>query len=354
MTKPTRQEQEPADSAVTEVGPGVLRMQLPVHLPGLGHVNCYAIEDERGVAIVDPGLPGDPTWDVLAERLAQGGFKPTDVHTVIITHSHFDHFGQAERLREEVGAQIVTHANFRSMWSTEELDERPEVDPDMTDAELEIIAERTRRRLPWGSMSAPPPIEEIRRFAQMGGKRSRMMTVPEPTMRIEHADVLPLGRGEWLAIHTPGHTADHLCLYDPVSGVFLSGDHVLPTITPHIGGTRFDEDPLQSFFDSLRLMHDYADVSVVLPAHGHPFDDLVGRADDIVEHHEERLQVIRDAAAGSGSAPVEHYMQQLFRERSWGEMAASETYAHLEHLRLQGDVTCAIHDGIHHYDLTSS
>ena len=37
-------------------------------------------------------------------------------------------------------------------------------------------------------------------------------------------------------MHTPGHTADHLCLFDPAEGVLLSGDHVLPTITPHING----------------------------------------------------------------------------------------------------------------------
>jgi hypothetical protein len=29
-------------------------------------------------------------------------------------------------------------------------------------------------------------------------------------------------------------------------------------------------------------------------------------------------------------------MKRLFKERSWGDMAESETYAHLEHLRLEG------------------
>ena len=29
-------------------------------------------------------------------------------------------------------------------------------------------------------------------------------------------------------------------------------------------------------------------------------------------------------------------MQHLFSERAWGSMAESETYAHLEHLRLAG------------------
>ena len=31
-------------------------------------------------------------------------------------------------------------------------------------------------------------------------------------------------------------------------------------------------------------------------------------------------------------------MKVLFRERSWGDMAASETFAHLEHLRIAGTV----------------
>jgi hypothetical protein len=37
-----RQEAEPATDEVTEVAPGVLRMQLPIDMPGLGHVNTYA------------------------------------------------------------------------------------------------------------------------------------------------------------------------------------------------------------------------------------------------------------------------------------------------------------------------
>ena len=67
VDRPRRQEQEPATADVTEVAAGVLRSQLPIDMPGLGHVNCYLLEDERGVALVDPGLPGQ--GDV---RRAQG------------------------------------------------------------------------------------------------------------------------------------------------------------------------------------------------------------------------------------------------------------------------------------------
>ena len=56
--RPPKQEQEPASEEITEVAPGVIRMQLPIWMPGLGHVNMYGLIDDRGLAVVDPGLPG--------------------------------------------------------------------------------------------------------------------------------------------------------------------------------------------------------------------------------------------------------------------------------------------------------
>jgi hypothetical protein len=40
--RPRRQEAEPATTEITEVAPNILRSQLPIMLPGLGHVNCYS------------------------------------------------------------------------------------------------------------------------------------------------------------------------------------------------------------------------------------------------------------------------------------------------------------------------
>jgi len=54
--RPKKQEQEPASEEVTEVAPGILRMQLPIWMPGLGHVNTYGLVDDHGLAVVDPGL----------------------------------------------------------------------------------------------------------------------------------------------------------------------------------------------------------------------------------------------------------------------------------------------------------
>ena len=129
----------------------------------------------------------------------------------------------------------------------------------------------------------------------------------------------------------------------------LTGDHVLPSITPHISGLTPEADPLALFFDSLRRMAAMSDVSIALPAHGHPFEDLGGRAEHIIEHHEERLDVIRDAGSDLPNGTVADFMRVLFKERSWGEMAESETYAHLEHLRELGELQRHVEDGFARY-----
>src|SRR3954454_25061815 len=53
--RPMKQEQEDARPGFTELAPNVLRMQLPISMPGLGHVNMYALVDDRGVASSIPG-----------------------------------------------------------------------------------------------------------------------------------------------------------------------------------------------------------------------------------------------------------------------------------------------------------
>ena len=134
----------------------------------------------------------------------------------------------------------------------------------------------------------------------------------------------------------------------------FSGDHVLPTITPHIGGISPERDPLAKFFGSLKKMTTYEGVSIALPAHGNPFIDLGGRATEIIEHHEERLETIRKTAVNLPDGSVNEFMKVLFSERAWGDMAESETYAHLEHLRELGELHKTEIEGISRYSIEKS
>jgi glyoxylase-like metal-dependent hydrolase (beta-lactamase superfamily II) len=332
-----KQEQEPAGTAVTEVGPNVLRVQLPIDMPGLGHVNTYLLTDSQGAAVVDPGLPGSATWKALGRRLADSGLKVKDIHTVVVTHSHPDHFGSAGRLAKEADAALVTHSAFRTWWAGSKGhecadDELHDVDPADVSTSNPYQGET-----PWGGEYK---FNKMRRFKfrMMRSRLSGAFVSPVPTRRLRHGESIKLAGREMLAMHTPGHTLDHLCLFDPEGGLLFSGDHVLPTITPHISGLGTGRDPLKSFVDSLDRVGGLAeDVRTVLPAHGHPFTDLVGRVEDIKEHHVGRLDRLRAISAALGPATVEALSHELFRPARWGPMAESETYAHLEHLRLAGE-----------------
>lgn len=368
LDRPRKQEQEQATTDVTEVARGVLRTQLPITMPGLGHVNCYLLEDERGVAVVDPGLPGTESWGHLVDRLTRAGYRVSDVHTVVVTHSHPDHFGGAFRLHDETGADIVTHKTFTTLFDgsgegTVDSDGNPSEDSadlvfNTAEERLDAVERYLTRPTPWGGSRTGPPREFLEKL-WADDPRSYGLTGPlKPTQPLIDGQTIRLARRDWLAMHTPGHTHDHLCLYDPEHGVVLTGDHVLPTITPHISGLTAHDDPLALFFDSLRRMAEIVDVTIALPAHGHPFTDLSGRSEHIIDHHQDRLEVIRqagrdfddgdvDAIASGGT--VNDYMKVLFRERSWGDMAESETYAHLEHLRMIGDFVRTSADDLARY-----
>ena len=119
-------------------------------------------------------------------------------------------------------------------------------------------------------------------------------------------------------MHTPGHTVDHLCLYDPENGMLLSGDHVLPSITPHVSGVGNGADALKTYLATLDLVADLDGVQLGLPAHGHPFDDVPGRVDAIKEHHEERMELLRDASLALGPATVQQLSHEVFPSEALG------------------------------------
>lgn len=351
-----RQEQEPASSEIVEVAPGVVRMQLPIQFTGLGHVNMYGLVDRRGVAVVDPGLPGRRSWKAIVDSLDRAGFRVRDVHTVVVTHSHPDHFGGAGRLAREADAAVLTHASFSVPWLSSAAPDVASVDDgDLLRASDHLTA-RLGLQVPWrapGDVLRPPQLRRIppplQRIAWRLGRR--FLEPPVPTRRLRDGEVTRLADRDWVAVHTPGHTADHLCLHDPDRRLLIAGDHVLPTITPHVSGIGCGEDPLHLYLGALSKVAGL-DVGLALPAHGHPFTGLAQRTREIVSHHEQRLDRLRAIAAAVGPATVETFSRELFPPGQLGLMAESEVFAHLEHLRRAGAARAWRQDGELVYDLS--
>ncbi|HET6335691.1 MAG TPA: MBL fold metallo-hydrolase [Polyangiales bacterium] len=337
----TKQEQQEARTTVEEVAPGALRMQLPIAIPGLRHVNMYCFPDARGATVIDPGLPDDASWAAVKQRLREADLEVRHVHTVLVTHSHPDHFGGAARFRAEAGARVIAHETFSVFGEHLHLAE-PEVSVENLEPRAvvprsaeELAAAPSGMHIPWGG-DGPATGDRDRKQWERIRSSARTGLTPPVTHVVRHGDMVQLGGRPFRVVHSPGHTGDHICFYDPEAGTLLAGDHVLPSITPHISGLNSLSDPLQAFFDSLDRIVELGVLQRCLPAHGDVFDDVPGRIEAIKRHHRERLNKLVEISRKLGPATVTDYSHALFSERAWGIMAESETYAHLEHLRLLG------------------
>ena len=115
-----------------------------------------------------------------------------------------------------------------------------------------------------------------------------VLDMPEPDWFVADGERLPIAGREVRAIWTPGHTPGHLCLHDAAAGVLLTGDHMLPRITPNISvhGER-DTDPLSDYLASLARTGNFA-AEEALPAHEYRFRGLDVRSAALIAHHHER------------------------------------------------------------------
>ncbi|MDE0269076.1 MAG: MBL fold metallo-hydrolase [Acidimicrobiaceae bacterium] len=386
----SRQERESASDEVFEVASNVLRLQLPVGIPGVGHVNCYALYDSDGVVLVDPGLPGDLSWSALLARLDSAGIPLKRIHGVVVTHSHLDHYGGCVQLLEETKATLFAHRLFSARRANSffgaacgccgvaeacgvgghtsnaehDFEDSPAVER-LADSYATHDASQPNRT-PWGPSSYSHPRESVKQWVEDNESDTAKrfpgrFYAPKPARRVDDGEILRLAGREWLVVHTPGHTVDHICLWDSVEDVLLAGDHVLPTITPHIlgmvggfdsggdfnAGGGFDSgdgsaenssrDLLASFLVALERVGRLGEATICLPGHGHPFSELSERVRTIRGHHVDRLNVLRGESSGLTDAPVEAFMQVLYKPKVWGYSAASETLAHLEYLRCSGE-----------------
>jgi glyoxylase-like metal-dependent hydrolase (beta-lactamase superfamily II) len=179
-------------------------------------------------------------------------------------------------------------------------------------------------------------IDELSAFEDWGAYISEVV---EPTTWLHGDETFDAADKTWSIVHTPGHSAAHVCVWEPSRRILISGDHLLPTITPHIDFKRGDQDPLGEFIESLEKV-EALDPALVLPGHGRPFDDGAERARIIQRHHDRRLgsilQVIRHEPRTADEITDEIFGSTLlhFQRR----LALGETLAHLAYLRRRREV----------------
>jgi glyoxylase-like metal-dependent hydrolase (beta-lactamase superfamily II) len=312
---------------------GMFQLKVPIPNNPIGYVLPYAFQVPGGIAIIDPGWDADESVDSLKEQLAEIGASFTDLKQIIVTHVHPDHYGMAHRLKEVSGAPISVHED--------------DINQPRWGAGVDTDAWFTQHGMP----ADVPRLDPNRANWQR-----RMMELTKPDHLMKDEEVLKLGAYDLRVMWTPGHSPGHACFYMESQELLLSGDHVLPTISPNVGlWPGSDEDPLGVYIQSLNKLRGLA-VKRVLPAHEYSFDDLNGRLDELQEHHEARLQeVLASMDAGATTAweiargvmwSIGHFDNFDYPTR---RAAVSETLSHLRHLEREKRIRVENVNGISHW-----
>jgi glyoxylase-like metal-dependent hydrolase (beta-lactamase superfamily II) len=318
---------------VEQVTPGV--WSVPVTIPDnpLRYTLCYLLLSDAGVVVVDPGWESDTGWSDLQRGLATADVSADRITGIVVTHVHLDHHGLSRRLSEASGAWVAMHA--------EEVQALP--------ARISQMVGPGGGRA-WLARCGAPEVMMAELNEDLADTLG-IFRLADPDIMLQDGETLDLPGRRIRVVWTPGHTPGHICLYDADYDLLLTGDHLLPRISPNIGvfpgGLK---SPLTSYLDSLRAMPQF-DAAEALPAHEYRFRGIAERSQAIARHHDARAREVLDIVAAAGQQTIWEVTERLTWSRTWDEItgfmrraALAETAAHVEYLQREGRLL--IHPGL--------
>ena len=249
---------------------------IPGHNPGPftgAGTNTYLLPGSVP-ALIDAG-PGDPRHlDEVAQALDPGdGTEPASLARVLVTHAHSDHAAGAAALVARWPGAVAA-------------------------------------KLPWP------------------GRDTRYSV---PFTPLSDGDTVPAGDRVLSVVHTPGHAPDHLCFFEPYSGILFGGDLVVNGATVMIPASAGGS--LTQYLASLRRVLDLQPRRI-LPAHGPAIEHPAALIRSYLAHRQMRERQVLDHLAGR-PLTVDELVARIYANLA-AELrrAASESVlAHLVKLR---------------------
>jgi glyoxylase-like metal-dependent hydrolase (beta-lactamase superfamily II) len=278
----------PAACLAEPVAPGILRLVAPNPGPFTATGTCAYLVGEERLAIIDPGPEDARQTQALLDAIAG---RPVDA--ILITHTHRDHSPGARALAAVTGAPIIGCGPH---------------------------------------IAARPLAEgETDRMEGSGDRQHR------PDRILADGEVLEAAGRRFEAVHTPGHTMNHLCFALADEGVLFSGDHVMGWSTTIVAPP---DGAMGAYMASLEKLKARGE-TLYLPGHGGAVTDPQRFVRALIGHRRLREQAIL-ASLTAGPKTVAEITPPLYQGLDPRLLPAAglSVFAHLEDLVARGLAAC--------------
>jgi glyoxylase-like metal-dependent hydrolase (beta-lactamase superfamily II) len=205
----------------------------------LGKVNAYLLWGEKGIILVDTGMPGRAGQ--VERELRRHGAEPGHLSLIVLTHVHSDHMGSAAEIRRRSGAPVVIQ---------------------------EQEAEAARRGVSAMPGGATPLGRAVMGLAgKVGGGEGSFEPVEPDYTFAEEYDLMPFGLAAKL-FHSPGHSAGSSSLLTEEEGYCFVGDTLFGIWPRRVMPPFADRPDLLPAAWRILLEHG---AQYFYPGHGRPF-----------------------------------------------------------------------------------
>lgn len=316
--------------------PEIYKIEVPLEGSPLKNLSSYVLKSQGASLVVDTGFNMPGSFNALSSGLRELNVDMSDKNTVLfLTHVHSDHVGLVPRIAK--GCRILMSAKDQAVF-------RAYMQNEAWDASDEYYKKHGM------------PSSELLEIKTANPARAFRPDAGFDMESINDGDTLQIGDVSLTAIATPGHSPGHMCLADLKHSILFAGDHILFDITSNIAVWQgFMEDALGDYLDSLRKIRSL-DIQLCLSGHRESAAPANERIDEILAHHDRRLNNILDILSRRpciSAYETASHMTWNMRGKSWREFspaqkwfAVGETISHLEYLRIRKRISCKMQDGI--------
>lgn len=316
--------------------PDIYTIYIPLPNNPLKNLNCYVIKTKDKNLIIDTGFNSPDCYEALMSGLNELNIDINKTE-MFLTHMHSDHTGLVSSVMNKDSVIYMSEVDYGYV--------KLMLDGYWIKNEENYIKEGfTKNELASLWTSNPAKIYNPDKLFNITA--------------VKDNSKFNIGQYEFTCISTPGHTPGHMCLYLEKEKILFSGDHILFDISPNISRWPTVENSLKDYINSLKKIKEY-EIKLALPAHRNNDMDLYHRINQLIHHHELRLEEVLEIVMtnpGLNAYDIAGKMKWSLKDKTWKEapvqqkwFAVSEALAHLDYLEIENKVYRKLVDGIYFY-----